>query len=216
MLSFRPGSNIGLKLNNLRYSKHWVPRLILWTFESRNDSLIAGDSVFCHNYAVKPIFIVMGVSGCGKTTLAQVLAGKSGAHCFDADDFHPPANKAKMAAGIPLTDADRWPWLDILHAELQAIAAREESVFLACSALKQSYRDRLVQGLMQARFVYLRGSFEVIQARLLARRNHFMPAGLLESQFAILEEPGDAIILDASHSISQLVDDFQKATTTFS
>ena len=154
----------------------------------------------------------MGVSGCGKTTLAQWLAGKTGALWFDADDFHPPANKAKMTAGIPLTDADRWPWLDILHAELQAIAAREESVFLACSALKQSYRDRLVQGLTQARFVYLRGSFEVIQARLLARRNHFMPAGLLESQFAILEEPGDAIILDASHSIAQLADDFREAT----
>ncbi len=159
----------------------------------------------------------MGVSGCGKTTLAQVLAGKSGALWFDADDFHPPANKAKMAAGIPLTDADRWPWLDILHAELQAIAARQELVFLACSALRQSYRDRLVQGLTQTRFVYLRGSFEVIQARLLARRNHFMPAGLLESQFAILEEPSDAVILDASHSITQLADDFLKATrTTFS
>jgi gluconokinase len=154
-------------------------------------------------------FIVMGVSGSGKTTMAQMLAKATGGDWLDADDFHSTANKAKMAGGIPLTDDDRWPWLDRLNAELRSEAHQDKPLFLACSALKQKYRDRLTVGLPQARFIYLKGSFELIHSRLAQRQNHFMPAGLLESQFADLEEPRDAITLDISKSGDQLLDDFR-------
>jgi gluconokinase len=154
------------------------------------------------------LFIVMGVSGCGKTTMAQKLAADTNGDWLDADDFHSAENKAKMSAGTPLTDDDRWPWLDRLNAELHARAGHDKPLFLACSALKQKYRDRLVAGVPQARFIYLKGSFALIHARLAQRRNHFMPAGLLESQFADLEEPREAIVLDISRSEDQLVKDF--------
>ena len=160
---------------------------------------------------VVPIFIVMGVSGCGKTTMARKLAAATGGDWLDADDFHSPANKAKMHAGIPLTDDERWPWLDKLNAELHAIARTGRIIFLACSALKQSYRDRLVKDLPQARFIYLKGSFDLIRDRLAHRINHFMPADLLESQFATLEEPRDALILDISRTEEQMVEDFRQA-----
>jgi gluconokinase len=156
------------------------------------------------------LFIVMGVSGSGKTTLAQKLAAATGGDWRDADDFHSAGNKAKMSAGIPLTDADRWPWLDRLNAELRAAALEAKPVFLACSALKQKYRDRLTAGLPQARFVYLKGSMELIHSRMALRRNHFMPVGLLESQFADLEEPKDAIVLDISKTEDEMVDDFKR------
>jgi len=152
----------------------------------------------------------MGVSGSGKTTKAQMLAKATDGDWLDADDFHSAENKAKMTAGIPLTDDDRWPWLDRLNTELRAAAGKGRPVFLACSALKQKYRDRLVTGLPQARFIYLKGSFELIRSRLARRKNHFMPAGLLESQFADLEEPGDAIVLDISKTDDQLLEDFRR------
>ena len=152
----------------------------------------------------------MGVSGSGKTTMAQVLANAIGGDWLDADDFHPAENKARMAAGIPLTDDDRRPWLDRLHAELRTAANKDKPLFLACSALKQKYRDRLTAGLPQARYIYLQGSLELIRSRLAHRRNHFMPAGLLESQFADLEEPGDAIVLDISKTEDQLLEDFKR------
>jgi gluconokinase len=154
------------------------------------------------------LFIVMGVSGSGKTTIAQMLADATGGDWLDADDFHPAENKARMTAGIPLTDEDRWPWLDRLNAELHAAAHKGKPAFLACSALKQKYRDRLVAGLPQARFIYLTGSLELIRSRLAHRRNHFMPASLLESQLAELEEPKDAIVLDISKTDGQLLEDF--------
>lgn len=157
------------------------------------------------------LFIVMGVSGSGKTTMARMLADATGGEWLDADDFHPPENKAKMSAGIPLTDDDRWGWLDRLNAELHIAAGKGKPVFLACSALKQKYRDRLTAGLPQARFVYLKGSLELIGSRMAGRKNHFMPAKLLESQFATLEEPKDAIVLDISKTAAQLLDDFQLA-----
>jgi gluconokinase len=156
------------------------------------------------------LFIVMGVSGSGKTTMAQKLARATGGDWLDADDFHSTENKAKMAAGIPLTDEDRRPWLERLHAELRLAAHKSRPLFLACSALKQKYRDRLVAGLPQAGFVYLQGPPELIRARLAGRSNHFMPAGLLESQFADLEEPADALVLDISRSGDQLVEDFKR------
>ena len=117
------------------------------------------------------LFLVMGVSGCGKTTLARKLARPTVGEWLDADDFHSDTNKAKMAADIPLTDADREPWLDRLNAELHVAASKNKPVFLACSALKQKYRDRLTIGLPQVRFIYLKGSFALIRSRLASRKN---------------------------------------------
>jgi gluconokinase len=156
------------------------------------------------------LFIVMGVSGSGKSWVTRLLAEATGGEWLDADDFHTPEKKAKMSAGIPLTDDDRWPWLDLLNAQLRGRVGGSRAVFLACSALKQTYRDRLVAGLPRARFVYLKGSFELIRSRLALRKNHFMPASLLESQFATLEEPADAIVLDISRSDDQLLEDFRR------
>jgi len=160
----------------------------------------------------KHVYIVMGVSGSGKTTVAQLLAHATGGEFMDADNFHPAENKAKMKAGIPLTDDDRWPWLDLLNEKLRTAASREEQLFLACSALKQKYRDRLVGGLPQARFIYLKGSVELIRDRLTQRKNHFMPASLIESQFADLEEPKEALVLDISRTPGQLLEDFRRST----
>ena len=134
----------------------------------------------------------MGVSGCGKSSVGRLLAERLGCGFLDADEFHPPANVAKMAAGTPLADEDRWPWLRILNAKLKD---REHAV-LACSALKQSYREVLLQGLDDCRVVHLRGSIELIRARLTERRHRYMPASLLESQFAALEAPQGAIDID--------------------
>lgn len=152
----------------------------------------------------------MGVSGSGKSWVARMLAQATGGEWLDADDFHTPEKKAKMSSGIPLTDDDRWPWLDLLNAQLRGRVGGGKPVFLACSALKQKYRDRLVAGLPQARFVYLKGSFELIRSSLALRQHHFMPASLLESQFAILEEPKDAIVLDISRNDEQLLEDFRR------
>jgi gluconokinase len=141
------------------------------------------------------IVVLMGVCGCGKTTIGGVLAGQTGWPFLDADDFHPPANVGKMRAGIALTDDDRWPWLDRLAAEMAAINARGGNAILACSALKQAYRDRLARG-GDVRFVYLKGDRATIEPRLTARAGHYMPASLLESQLAALEEPANATIVD--------------------
>ena len=154
----------------------------------------------------------MGVSGCGKSTIARLLTEANGTRWLDADDFHTPEKKAKMHAGIPLTDEDRWPWLDRLNAELHAVDAKGETVFLACSALKQSYRDRLAAGLTTVRFVYLKCPRELIRERLAQRKNHFMPASLLDSQFAELEEPSDAVVLDGSQTPEEMVREFQRKT----
>ncbi|HEY8901384.1 MAG TPA: gluconokinase [Chthoniobacterales bacterium] len=157
--------------------------------------------------AITGLFIVMGVSGCGKSSVASLLADRTGGLFLDADDFHPAANKAKMAAGIPLNDDDRWPWLDALSAELRAQAAAGRTVFLACSALKQTYRDRLVAGNPSLRFIYLKGSRELILGRMQARENHFMPPALLDSQLATLEEPVDAITVSIEPPLEAIVDE---------
>ncbi len=151
-------------------------------------------------------FVVMGVAGCGKTSVARCLAEKSNGIYFDADEFHPAANKEKMAAGIPLTDDDRWPWLDLLNEKLKALSRKEMPVFLACSALRQSYRDRLGVGIPRLRFIYLRGSTELIRQRLESRRDHFMPPSLLDSQFATLEEPKDAIVAPIEEPVPVVVE----------
>jgi gluconokinase len=152
------------------------------------------------------IVILMGVSGVGKTTVGRILSGKLGWPLFDADEFHSAASIEKMRNGIPLEDADRWPWLDRMNAMLREHEARGESVLLACSALKQAYRDRLSKGTAELRWIYLKGRFDLIQARLEARKGHYMKAGLLESQFAALEEPGDALNVDIDDTPDAIAD----------
>jgi gluconokinase len=139
------------------------------------------------------IVVVMGVAGCGKSTVGALLAERLGAEFLDGDDFHPPGNVAKMAAGTPLTDQDRAPWLERLNAELR----RREHAVLACSALKESYRRALGRG-VACRFVHLRGSLELIRARMAARQHRYMPVTLLESQFAALEPPAGAVEIDVA------------------
>ncbi|HZH29612.1 MAG TPA: gluconokinase [Pyrinomonadaceae bacterium] len=132
--------------------------------------------------------VLMGVAGSGKTTIGRALAAELGWKFYDADDFHPPASVAKMARGIPLEDADRLPWLEKLGALVRDCLAQGESAALACSALKAAYRHRLMLD-ERVKLVYLKGNFDLIQKRLARRRGHFMPAAMLESQFAALEEP---------------------------
>jgi gluconokinase len=144
------------------------------------------------------IVVLMGVSGSGKTTIGRQLATRLGCEFLDGDDFHPTANVAKMAAGRPLTDAEREPWLGRLNALLRERETRGETVVLACSALKASYRARLMQGLARCELVFLQGSVDLIRSRLEARRHRYMPALLLESQFAALEPPRDAIAVDVN------------------
>jgi len=134
--------------------------------------------------------IVMGVSGSGKSTVGEALAQRLGWAYEDADAYHPTSNVAKMSAGQPLTDDDRWPWLAAIAAEIDRVAGRGGHVVFGCSALKRAYRDVLVHGRDDVRIVYLDGSRELIAARMAARKNHFMPAGLLDSQFATLQVPG--------------------------
>jgi len=136
------------------------------------------------------VVVVMGVSGSGKTTIAERLAAAEGWTLLEGDSFHPPANVAKMASGTPLTDADRWPWLRAIAAEIDAYRARGESAVVACSALRRAYRDVLIGERSDVRLVYLKGSRALIAERLRARKGHFMPPALLDSQFRTLEEPG--------------------------
>jgi gluconokinase len=135
-----------------------------------------------------PILVVMGVAGTGKSTVAGMLAGRLNWALEEGDDLHPAANVAKMSAGIPLNDEDRWPWLDAIAAWINNQTIRGEPGIVTCSALKRSYRDRL-RG-PNVIFVFLNGSREVIEARLTSRLHHFMPPGLLDSQLATLEPPG--------------------------
>jgi carbohydrate kinase (thermoresistant glucokinase family) len=140
------------------------------------------------------IVLVMGVSGVGKTTIGELLAGRLGWPFIDADDYHPPENVAKMAAGVALEDADRWPWLDALNRRLR----EERDAIVACSALKESYRRRLLAGIAEARVVYLHGDKALIAARIAARKHRYMPASLLEGQFATLEPPAAALAVNVS------------------
>jgi gluconokinase len=135
------------------------------------------------------IIIVMGVASSGKTTVAEGLSKKLNWPFRDADSFHPPANIAKMSAGKPLEDADRWPWLDAIVDWMDARAAAGENGVATCSALKRAYRDRLRQTKADVRFVHLAGSREVLAARIAARQHHFMPSSLLDSQLATLQVP---------------------------
>jgi carbohydrate kinase (thermoresistant glucokinase family) len=135
------------------------------------------------------VLVLMGVSGCGKTTIAQLLAQRLGWPWQEGDALHPPANVAKMAAGHPLTDEDRWPWLERIAAWIEHCLDEGRSGIVTCSALKRAYRDRLNRRGKGVLFVYLAGAKELIARRLTRRHDHFMPASLLDSQFATLEEP---------------------------
>jgi gluconokinase len=139
----------------------------------------------------------MGVAGAGKTLIGSMLAEHLKWEFADADDFHPPANIEKMSHGIPLTDADREPWLRSMRALIEAWAEAGQNGVLACSALKRRYRDELTRG-VESKTVFLKGTPELIHSRLLLRRGHYMKAEMLASQFSDLEEPGDAIVVDVS------------------
>ena len=135
------------------------------------------------------VVIVAGVSGSGKSTVGALLAGRLGWRFADGDEFHPAANVAKMSVGVPLTDEDRWPWLQAIAAWMDERIAVGEQAVLTCSALKRSYRDVLLAGRPQARMVFLAPDREVLVRRLAARHGHFFPEELLGSQFADLEPP---------------------------
>ena len=137
-----------------------------------------------------PVLVVMGVSGCGKSTVAGIVAGRLGWDLAEGDDMHPPSNVAKMAAGTPLTDDDRRPWLDVVAGWIREHTAAGRPGVITCSSLRRAYRDRMRDGNGGGVvFVYLAGTRELIGSRLAARTGHFMPAGLLDSQFAALEPP---------------------------
>lgn len=138
------------------------------------------------------VLIVMGVAGAGKSVIGQHLAAALDWTFCDADDFHTPESIAKMASGIALDDADRAPWLSAIAAWIDALCAKGGRVVVACSALKRAYRSVLLGGRADVRLVYLRGSRALIASRMAARSGHFMPTSLLDSQFAALEEPGEA------------------------
>ena len=148
--------------------------------------------------------ILMGVSGCGKTRVGFALCAVLKFPFYDGDDFHPPENVAKMAAGQPLDDQDRAPWLSNLQALIHGHLIAGKSMILACSALKEKYRTRLSKGNPGVVFVYLHGDFDLIYQRLTARSGHYMPAGLLRSQFEALEPPKDAIIVEINQSVENI------------
>ena len=156
--------------------------------------------------AMQRHFVLMGVSGCGKSSVGSALAASLAGIYVDGDDLHPAANVAKMSAGIPLTDADRWPWLDKIG---RCLTLADETALIGCSALKRIYRDRIRQVVgAPVSFIHLAGSRETIQRRLQARRDHFMPPALLDSQFAALEPPGAderAITVDIDQPLDQVV-----------
>lgn len=149
--------------------------------------------------------LLMGVSGSGKTTIGQALAQRLGWAFRDADDFHPEANVEKMRAGNPLDDRDRAPWLARLNALLRHGAAKRLPLVLACSALKQAYRDRLLDRVDDVLIVHLAADIESIGTRLAARQHRYMPASLLNSQFEALEPPRDALVIDATLPIEEIV-----------
>jgi gluconokinase len=151
------------------------------------------------------VVVVMGVSGSGKTTIGLALARRLGCEFVEGDEFHTRVNREKMHAGIPLTDADRAPWLQALRSRIEALLARNANAVLTCSALKRSYRD--VLRLKGVRFVYLKVSSAVARERLARRRRHFFNPALLQSQIETLEEPRSALIVDAERSDLEVVSD---------
>lgn len=154
--------------------------------------------------------IVMGVSGSGKSTIAEALGKRLGWRFADGDGFHPASNVAKMSAGHPLTDDDRWPWLNAIADEIERTCRAGQHIIIACSALKHAYRDVLLRGRNDVRFVFLEGPQELIAGRLARRKGHFMPPDLLASQFRTLERPatGEHVVtVSIEASIEAIVED---------
>ena len=154
--------------------------------------------------------IVMGVSGSGKSTVADALAKRLGWRYEDGDRFHPPGNVAKMSAGHPLTDQDRLPWLQAIADEIDRVCGEGERAVIACSALKRAYRDILLHGRADVRFVFLKGTQDLIAGRMAARKGHFMPPDLLASQFRTLEPPAAGehpITVSIDAPVAAIVDD---------
>jgi len=150
-------------------------------------------------------FIVMGVSGCGKTSVGKALADSLGWDFYDADDFHPPENVAKMANGIPLNDSDRAPWLASLHEMISSSLKADHHGVLACSALKERYRQQLMKDNEGVQIVYLKGTYDLIWSRMEKRTDHYMKPHMLQSQFEALEEPSNALTMDISMSVDDIV-----------
>jgi len=149
------------------------------------------------------VILLMGTTGAGKTTVGKILAARLHWIFLDADDFHPQSNIEKMHNGIPLTDSDRLPWLEKIHAELLRLCGTGTNIVLACSALKQSYRDLLSAGLTM-QIVYLRGTYDVMRHHIESRRGHFAGESILAGQFADLEEPHNALVVEVSRTPQQL------------
>ena len=158
------------------------------------------------------IIIVMGVSGSGKTTVGTMLARELGCEFYDADDFHSTANREKMSQGLPLTDEDRADWLNSLQNLIQEKLEKNSPCVLACSALKQVYREQLSID-ESIRFVYLHGTYDQIETRMKRRQSHYMPVELLKSQFETLEEPTDALYVDISKTPEEIVQIIRKGIT---
>jgi gluconokinase len=148
--------------------------------------------------------IVMGVSGSGKTSVGKALAEHLRWEFYDADDFHPPENVAKMARGIPLDDSDRAPWLAALHDLISSSLRQNKSGVLACSALKERYRQQLMNGNEGVQLVYLKGSYDLIWSRMVTRTDHYMKPDMLQSQIDTLEEPSNALTVDISLSVEEI------------
>jgi gluconokinase len=151
------------------------------------------------------IILVMGVSGSGKTVVGRALAQSLGWDFYDADDFHPPANIAKMSAGIPLTDDDRAPWLNLLHEKLLESRGESRNCVMACSALKAKYRKVLFDGVSNFQVVYLKGGYDLISQRMQTRTGHYMKPEMLKSQFDALEEPINAFVVNIAGDVNEIV-----------
>ena len=157
-----------------------------------------------------PVIYIMGVAGSGKSTIGIKLSEATAIPFFDADDFHPPANKEKMKAGKPLNDDDRKGWLSTIN-ELAKENSQKSGAIIACSALKEKYRNQLSEGIKSTvHWIILQGSFSLIQERMKARKDHFMPAGLLQSQFDTLETPEYAVVMDIKNDPDEIVADIIK------
>jgi len=156
------------------------------------------------------IVVLMGVSGSGKSTIGRLLSQRLGWPFLDGDDFHPASNIQKMSRGIPLTDEDRLPWLDRIAEEIHKFERDHRNAIFACSALKAQYREILIQGNPDVRFVLLDGSFELIHQRLASRKGHFMKPELLQSQFDALERSTDLVIVNIDQSPEQIVTEIAK------
>ena len=159
-------------------------------------------------------YIIMGVSGTGKSTIGKLLSDRTGWTFYDADDFHSPANIDKMNRGIPLTDSDRLPWLKDLQQLIKKTLANNQTGILACSALKSNYRQILSHDSCEVVFIYLQGDFQCIQSRIESRLEHFMGSDLLKSQFDTLEEPQNAIIIDVSLAPEAIVEEILKVVSS--